>query len=286
MKKLVVYLIFAFGLAWLLQGVAIIGFNNGNSLLYTGALTISMFAPMAAAFISGAKMRELGWMPDILHKWKYFLIAWFMPAVLGIIGAGLYFIIFPNSFDPTMSNIGMQLGEEGLKALEEAGMSLTTVSLISAAASLTWAPVVNMLAAIGEEAGWRGVMNPILKDKFGKLGGRIISGIIWGAWHWPIMIFTGYEYGTGYWGEPFSGMIAFCIFTTAIGIIMDWLYDKSECIWTPALFHGAVNAFAGIPILVLNPAYGKMLILGPLMIGLISGIPIFLTAAFIAVKDR
>ena len=36
---------------------------------------------------------------------------------------------------------------------------------------------------VGGEVGWRGAMDPMLKDHFGKVKGSIIGGAIWGVWH-------------------------------------------------------------------------------------------------------
>ena len=52
-----------------------------------------------------------------------------------------------------------------------------------------------------------------------------------------------------------------------------------------ALCHGAINAFAGVPTLVLNPAYANGLLLGPLMVGLIGGLPMILLAAVLCIRD-
>ena len=62
--------------------------------------------------------------------------------------------------------------------------------------AVTLAPVINMFAALGEEAGWRGYMMPHLKKQLGLLNGRLLGGVIWGVWHWPLMLLVGYEYGT------------------------------------------------------------------------------------------
>ena len=57
-------------------------------------------------------------------------------------------------------------------------------------------------------------------------------------------------------------------------------------IWVPALCHGAINAFAGVPTVFLNPAYGDWLLLGPLMVGLVGGLPMILLATRICIRDR
>ena len=99
------------------------------------------------------------------------------------------------------------------------------------------------------------------------------------------MILAGYEYGSSYWGAPITGPLLFCLITVAMGILLDWLYDKTHCIWVPALCHGAINAFAGVPTIFLNPSYRNQLLLGPLMIGLVGGLPMLAFSAWICTRE-
>ena len=286
MKKLSKYLLWAFGAAWILQIIAGILFRKGNSISYSVLLALSMFAPLLASVMSGAEIRRIGWKPHIKGNFRWILIAWFVPAILGMVGAALYFLLVPNAFDTTFAYVRTLLGNEGLSQLESNGLSGQTYAIISAVSAITYAPFVNMLFAVGEEAGWRGTMYPILKDRFGIIRGRLLGGAIWGVWHWPIMLLTGYEYGTTYWGAPVTGPLLFCIITITMGILFDFLYGKTSCIWVPALCHGAINAFAGVPTLFLNPAYADKLLLGPLIIGVISGLPLMLTALILSLREK
>ncbi|MCM1480494.1 MAG: CPBP family intramembrane metalloprotease, partial [Muribaculaceae bacterium] len=146
--------------------------------------------------------------------------------------------------------------------------------------SVTFAPFINMLAALGEEVGWRGAMYPYLKDKLGVTKGRIAGGVIWGAWHWPIMILAGYEYGKEYIGAPLLGLAVFCVCTAAMGILFDYVYEKTGTIWLPSLMHGAINAFTIFAYLV-KPEYANMSILGPAGIGVIGMLPMAAAAVII-----
>lgn len=286
MKKILNYLFWAFGIAWILQIIAGILFRKGNSIAYSALLSLSMFAPLLAALISKFDIRKIGWKPHIKKHIRWIFGAWFGPAVLGTVGAALYFLLVPRAWDSSFAYVRALLGTEGLSQIESKGLSVQLYAVISIISAITYAPFLNMLLAIGEEAGWRGTMYPILKERFGTANGRIIGGTIWGIWHWPIMLLAGYEYGTSYWGAPVTGPLLFCIITIAMGILFDFLYEKTNCIWVPALCHGAINAFAGVPTLFLHPAYADRLLLGPLMIGLIGGLPLILTAAAICRLER
>ena len=286
MKKLSKYLLWAFGVAWVFQIIAGILYRKGNSMSYSVLLAVSMFAPLFAAVLSGTEIRSIGWKPHIKGNLRWILVACFAPVALGAAGAALYFLLVPNAFDTTFAYVCTLLGNEGLSQLESNGLSIQTYAIISTVSAITYAPFGNMLFAVGVEAGWRGTMYPILKDRFGIIRGRLLGGAIWGVWHWPIMLLTGYEYGTTYWGAPVTGPLLFCIITITMGILFDFLYGKTSCIWVPALCHGAINAFAGVPTLFLNPAYADKLLLGPLIIGVISGLPLMLTAFILSIREK
>jgi membrane protease YdiL (CAAX protease family) len=155
---------------------------------------------------------------------------------------------------------------------------------VQALAAVTYAPFINMLFAVGEEAGWRGFLTPALTERFGKKKALILSGCIWGAWHWPLIVLAGYEYGTGYWGAPVTGMLCMLLFTTAFGVLLSHLYEKSGSIWACALCHGAANAIAGLPLYFL-PAGATSYLLGPTFAGLIGGIPLLFLAALLWKRD-
>lgn len=279
------YLLWSFLIAWILQVTASILCIKGKLGLYQIVLSISMFAPFAAAILSGKEWMKVGFMPRIKGNVRWLFYAWFAPAILGTLGAALYFLLFPKALDTEFGMLYAALGEAGLAQMEAGGLTVKFYVAINVIASITFAPWINMLFAIGEEVGWRGYMYPILKERFGRSIGRILGGVIWGIWHWPIMILIGYEYGTEYWGAPVAGPVVFCIITTAMGILLDVSYEKSKCIWFPALMHGAINAFAGIPTLFMNAEFHNEPLLGPLMVGLIGGLPMILLAVFIILKE-
>ena len=283
-KQLSSYLLWAFLLAWALQAAAI-GFAwNGQTHYFQLVMLVSMYAPFAAVLLCGAP-RDMGWRLKLRGKGKWVLAAWFGFAVLAALGAGLYYLLFPAALDLSGGFVAAQLGEEGMRQMEAQGLTLKTLMLIQLAEALSYAPLINTFAALGEEVGWRGFLYPRLKERFGAAKGRLLGGLIWGVWHWPVMIFAGYNYGTAYWGAPVLGPLLFCVVCIAIGTIIDYLYEKTECIWIPALAHGAFNAAGGLGMLVLNPAFADRTTLGPMPIGLIGGLPMFLLAALLIGKS-
>ena len=289
-KKLVLYLLWAFALAWPLQAAASSFARQGNQTAFTLIMMCCMFAPLAAALLAGIPLRGMGWRPLLRGKWKWFFAAWFCPALLTVLGAALYFLCFPGRLDlsgqPFLDQLEAAGGQAALEQFEAQAVPASAFTLVSAVQAVTYAPILNCFVALGEEAGWRGAMLPRLKARFGRRRGWLLGGVIWGAWHWPVMILAGYEYGFSYWGAPLLGLFAFCLFTVAAGLLLDLCYEKTRCLWVPALGHGAVNAAATIPVLVLNRSYANETILGPSLMGLVAGLPLFLLALFVLLRAK
>lgn len=285
-RKFTIYIIGAFAIAWVLQIAASYFALKGSLLVFQILLSISMFAPFTATLIAKVPLRGMGWMPKFKGNILYMIAAWFGPAVLTALGAVLYYVVFPDRFDVTGAYLTATYGEELVQQLTAAGLTVPLYAMVAIIQSVTYAPVFNGLIALGEEVGWRGVMYPMLRDKLGKTKGRILGGVIWGVWHWPVMILAGYEYGLSYWGAPFLGMALFCLCTISMGILLDALYEKTKCIWVPAVMHGAFNAAATIPVVFLNPEYTDQMIVGPVPNGILSMIPMFLVVCFLLLKKN
>lgn len=276
-KQLVIFILISFLLGWGIEISASIFVKNGAVIAYQILCMILMYVPFLAVLLSRVSIKTMGWRPQIRKNIRYILLAWLAPAILTAIGAALYFMVFPKYFDLS----GASLGAEALRQLEAQGISYSDYILICVIGCLTYAPFLNMFLALGEEVGWRGFLYPRLQTKFGRRKGWLLGGFIWGAWHWPLICLVGYEYGTDYAGFPAAGMFCFCLFTVAIGILCDWLYERSGSIWLASLFHGAINAAGTVPLAVSSPGAAATRLLGPAPNGIIAGLPFLILALLI-----
>lgn len=283
------YFLVAFGLAWLCQVYAsLLLIRDGNAALYRLLLTVSMFCPLLAVLlVQKVFLRQptgIGW--KVQGKRRYWLAAWFGPAVFTVLAAVLYFAVFPHRLDLSGSWLatayGGEMDAETLR--RELGVSNLSYMLETGLFAVTLAPPINMLAAVGEEAGWRGYMMPHLKEQLGLLNGRLLGGVIWGVWHWPIMLLTGYEYGTNYLGAPVLGLVVWCVVCFALNTLLDWLYEKTGCIWVSAIAHGAFNAVVALFVVLTNPADSYYNVLGPMPIGLIGMLPMLALAVWLTLR--
>ena len=284
------YFLFAFGLAWLCQVYAsLLLIRDGNATAYQALLAVSMFCPLAATLLVKKVFQHqptgIGW--KVQGKRRYWLTAWFGPAVFTVLAAVLYFAVFPSRLDLSGSWLVTAYGGEMDAATlrSQLGVSSASYILQNGLLAITLAPPVNMLLAVGEEAGWRGYMMPRLKERFGLLSGRLLGGVIWGVWHWPIMLLTGYEYGTNYLGAPVLGLAVWCVACFALNTLLDWLYEKTGCIWVPAMAHGAFNAIASIAQVLTYPADAYYNVLGPMPIGLIGLLPMLAAAVWLTLRQ-
>lgn len=169
------YLLWTFGIAWVMQAGVAFMYHGGlfvvGRMLAQMLMTLMMFAPMLGVLLSGNRLAGMGWKPHIRGKIKPLLMAWFFPAILTALGAAIYFAVFSGHFDVSGAYLISISGEAALSQLKAQGISYAQYILISVVSCLTYAPFINMIPAVGEEAGWRGFLYPQLKAKYGKKKG-------------------------------------------------------------------------------------------------------------------
>ena len=99
---------------------------------------------------------------------------------------------------------------------------------------------INGLFAFGEEYGWRGWLADELRP-LGAFWANIITGVLWGLWHAPLIL-LGFNYGDyGKVGTAF--MVALCI---PFSFLLWRAREVTGSLLAPAVLHGAFNGVAGI----------------------------------------
>lgn len=92
------------------------------------------------------------------------------------------------------------------------------------------------IAFFGEEYGWRYYLQPLLQSRYGKRGGVILLGVVWGIWHLPVNFF--------YYSSPADGIISAAgqqITCITLGIFFAYAYMKTENVWVPVILHFVNN---------------------------------------------
>jgi len=282
-RRIFIFLVFAFGIAWLTGLVIYLTGGLAHSIEIAPGITLAllllagpyMWSPAIASILTRIITRE-GWQGSLLRPrfkraWLFWLAAWVLPAVMTIAGAAVYYLLFSSQFDPELRQLQSMLPTQAVLPW--------VFVLIQTVQAIILSPLINGFFTFGEEFGWRGYLLP----KLMPLGGRkavLVSGVIWGAWHWPV-IAMGHNYGLDYAGWPWLGMLAMVWFTLVAGIFLSWVTLRGASVWPAVIGHAAINGIAGIAILpqVLGIEFNP--VLGPFPTGIIASAGFTLVALWI-----
>jgi membrane protease YdiL (CAAX protease family) len=202
------------------------------------AITVLMFIPglVSLAFRLAGKegFGDVGWS---LGKMPYWGWAFFGPlglAVLSFFAAGL----------SGKATLALRLSEQPMiYALffklpwlfpDSSPVSLLCQRFFSVALI---GMVPGFILAFGEELGWRGYLLTRLVQT-GWPFPLLLSGVIWGVWHFPLIVLTGYAHGA-----VTLSLIMFTFLTASFGVFIGWLRLASGSVLVAAMAHASFNGF-------------------------------------------
>lgn len=292
-KRIRIFLSLAFGISWT---VALFIYLNGGlteslEVIPGTGITLAiilvaigyMWAPAIATIVTRLITKE-GWKDSGLplnfrgRGWTWAL-AWFLPGLLTLLGAGFYFVLFPEHFDATLGTVAELIQSAEGRSGQSIPLGTSAFALLQILQGFLLAPLINSLFIFGEEFGWRAYLQPKLMP-LGYRKALLFTGAIWGLWHAPI-IAMGHNYGLDYLGYPWAGILAMVWFTLSVGVVFGWLAIKGKSVWPAVIAHAALNGIAGAAIFFLVPGSSPNPLLGPLTVGVIGGIPWLLLAVWI-----
>ena len=221
-KRLIIFLVMTFIATWGYCLLFVYPFADAVSAEEISSLQIriaaTMFIPAICVVITRLITKE-GFK-------NTYLLAYFGPSILTLLGAVVYFLIFPNQFDINCGYLAQTYKTMGVD-MGLTAMPLNLLMLSQGITAILFGPIINFITCFGEEWAWRGYMVPKMAENMKTVPMLLTSGVIWGLWHASLTI-IGHNYGVGYFGYPFTLKTQSCI---------------------PAvLAHGAINAFASIGI--------------------------------------
>lgn len=216
------YLIFVFALStacyilWIRAGKA------GDAIS-----AILMWCPAVAAlwvrktYYRGEKL--LGWNPC---GFSFLLTAVVLPVLYLGASYGIYWLVSGASrlgtLNPVAAAVSVYTTHPG------AGVIVVLILIVS-----------SIFTAAGEEIGWRGFLLPQLAKLRGETAAVVITGLIWGIWHMPIMIAGLYLPGTPLWFK----LPMFVLQTVSMTAILGILRFRSGSVWPAVLLHASHNFF-------------------------------------------
>ena len=90
-----------------------------------------------------------------------------------------------------------------------------------------------------EEAGWRGILQPELNEKYGYTVATILVAIIWWLWHFPLFFINGVsQYGANF--------IVFGINVAGFSFALSAIKKITNSTWLCILFHCIINSLHGV----------------------------------------
>ena len=204
--------------------------NLYPSRIYVGAI---MWCPAIAAIltlrIKGRSVSSLNW------KWansNYTQLAYIVPAIYTIITYGLIWIFGLGSLanEETILGWAKEIGLTGIGTLSPSVAVLVGVLLLGSVGVLR-----AMATTLGEEIGWRGFFIYELRKVLSFTGVSIFSGLIWAAWHWPLLVY--------YSNNILMEFITFFIVIISMSFMMTYYTFKSKSLWPAVLFHAVSNVY-------------------------------------------
>ena len=101
--------------------------------------------------------------------------------------------------------------------------------------SVLLAPILFIVIYFGEEFGWRGYLQSEL-FKLGRVRGVLLLSVIWGVWHWPVILM-----GVNYPGHPALGLLLMTLYATGNAVILSYAVLRSGSILLAAYLHGLID---------------------------------------------
>ena len=288
-KRILIYIGITFLLTYGYSFGVIYPLNNGANIrsdmvaLVQLAVAAVMFFPAIGVLLTRLITKEgfkNAWIhPHFKGNIKTYLLAYFGPGILTLLGAVVYFLIFSSQFDSECGYMMKIMETQGVTK-EDIPMPLSLLMIVQTIQAFFLGPILNFFTCFGEEWGWRGYLLPKMAKKLPAIPMLFMNGIIWGLWHAPLTA-IGHNYGVGYPGFPFTGIAAMCGFCIVMGIFMSYVAMKTKSCIPAVLAHGSLNSIAAIGAYFTTD--GGNAFIGPAPTGIVGAIPFIIVAVIMLV---
>lgn len=252
-----------------------------NILLYTQLLQEQALDEQSRQFVNEIQQQseKLDFLIQSLVKnAKSWLFSALVPGILIVLGAVLYFFIFPNEYSGIFQ-YGELFGAKEETIVVKSPLLFIFVCIVVAALMI---PI--QLLELGEEIGWRGYLLGFQIEKYGKRKAVLINGIEWGLAHLPLIYF-GFNYSLNNPGAPYTNMALMVVVCVIMGIMFsDITIRTGNCMYA-AIMHGVVNVIGEIPVYLTYDLESGLLGPNPTGILTISFCAVFSILLFMKLKD-
>lgn len=190
-----------------------------------------MWSPAGASVVARLVLRE--GFADVSFRvggrrgWQAIAVAVVFPVIMGLFVYSIAWKTGLARFAPRPGGV--------VAPLASASPVAAFVVMLTVAATI--GTMVDILAAAGEEVGWRGYMLTRLIDAEIPCP-VLVSGLIWGLWHVPLVLGAGYAAGP----SPVASAVLLVLLSTAFGVVFARLRLQTGSVWPAIVLHGAWNS--------------------------------------------
>ena len=189
------YLLIAFGSTWAITPLVSISVGFGLLALFGPAL-----GALVVSWAEGTTGVLRARITDRRHPLRWYAIAFGLP--FAVAAAGLLILVAGGGTAP----------------------GLGTISAIE---------LVIFVLVVGEEIGWRGFLQPRLRERMGLVSAGVATGVAWTLWHLPIYL------------APTAGLAAFATFAwwvVPLAVVMGAVAERTRSsVIIATIMHGAAN---------------------------------------------
>jgi membrane protease YdiL (CAAX protease family) len=267
------------GASWLIALAYHLVGGQWNTPLSVAVGTVYMIIPLLAALL----VQKIIYRQEIIEPLgisfrinAWFFIAWLLPALLVLCAIPAASLLPGVVLSAEHAGLFQRLsGSLTPEQLETMRMSYSVMRinpvLISLAQGLIAGGTINALLAFGEERGGRGRLQREWEGR-GAFASSGIIGLVWGAWHAPLILM-----GHNFPGHPVGGVFQMIAATMLLGILISYVRLRAESVVAAALMHGSINGLYGVSLMYLdwtNDLFiglfgiGGCLVMGAAVIGL------------------
>ena len=271
-KRILIFIAFVLVVSWAVvlvvqqSGMMDTNPNGGMMIANYIIITLPALANIFTRLVTKEGWQNLKLWPKIKSGWKFYLAAWLLPLLATIVGGGLFYLISPQSFDPNLSQVKQAFAAvPGL--VEQPWVAFTIIVVQTMLVTM----LINGIASIGEEFGWRAYLLQKLMVLFsgsedeaanspsarmtGARRSALLVGLIWGVWHFPLF----------YLGSAltFPFVLIYVVYTCSASVLLSWVALRSGSVWPASIGHGMLNGTSVFPTLLANATANPLLGPGP-----------------------
>lgn len=201
-------------IGWSLLRFGIVPSDGPWQALYLTGWAASLAGLVATAMVAGRRGvgRLLADSVRIVAPIRWWLFVAFVPLLTGVAAVGAYDLIRGKSFVIIPSAL---------------------LALVSPATLITF-----FMGPFGEEFGWRGFLLPQFVRRFSAVPAVLIVGVIWTAWHWPLLY-------KDIMADPVRQLLLTVLSITCMSVMIGAVYLNTRSLLLAMLLHWNINAMQG-----------------------------------------